>query len=80
MDLERLPVLDVRALTKEQLQRLSELFDETAEMEFERLPEMAECRARASLDEGLAAVLRLPDLSGLRELLASEPVVSNRRL
>ena len=80
VDLERLPVLDVRALTAEQLQRLSELFDEIAEMEFERLPGIAECRARAALDEGLAAVLDLPELTGLRELLATEPVVSNRRL
>ena len=80
VDLERLPVLDVRALTAEQLQRLSELFDEIAEMEFERLPGMAECPARSALDEGLADVLGLPDLTGLRELLATEPVVSNQRL
>ena len=79
-DLEKLPVLDVRRLTAEQLQRLSVLFEEIAEMEFERLPGMAECSARAALDEDLAAVLGLPDLAGLRELLATEPVVSNQRL
>jgi hypothetical protein len=79
-DLEKLPVLDVRTLTAEQLQRLSGLFDEIAVMEFERLPGMAECPARVALDEGLAAVLGLPDLTGLRVLLATEPVVSNRRL
>ena len=78
--MEKLPVLDVRALTTEQLQRLSELFDESAEMEFERLPGMAECPARSALNEGLAAVLGLPDLTGLRKLLATEPVVSNRRI
>ena len=79
-DLQKLPVLDVRTLTAEQLQRLSGLFDEIAEMEFERLPGMAECPARVALDEGLAAVLGLPDLTGLRVLLATEPVVSNQRL
>ena len=79
-DLEKMPVLDVRALTAEQVWRMSGLFDEIAQMEFERLPGMAECPARAALDEGLAAVLELPDLTGLRELLATEPVVSNRRL
>jgi hypothetical protein len=79
-DLEELPVLDVRALTPAQLQALSGLFDEIAEMEFERLPAMAECPARRALDDGLSAILGLPDLSRLRELLASEPVVSNRRL
>ena len=80
VDLEKLPVLDVRALRTGQLQRLSELFDEISKMEFERLPGMVECPARAALDEGLATVLGLPDLAGLRELLATEPVVSNRRL
>ena len=79
-DLEELPVLDVRALTPAQLEALSGLFDEIAEMEFERLPAMAECPARRALDDGLSAILGLPDLSRLRELLASEPVVSNRRL
>ncbi len=33
-----------------------------------------------ALDDGLSAILGLPDLSRLRELLATEPVVSNRRL
>ena len=80
VDLERLPVLDVRALTAEQLQHLWELFGEIAEMEFERLSGRAKCRARAALDEGLAVVLGLPELTGLRELLATEPVVSNQRL
>ena len=79
-DLEKLPVLDVRTLTTEQLERLSGLFDKIAQMEFERLPSMAECAARRELDSGLAAVLGLPDLTGLRELLATEPVVSNHRL
>ena len=79
-DLQKLPVLDVRALTADQLQRLSSLFDKIAQMEFERLPWMAECAARRELDSGLAAVLGLPDLTGLRELLATEPVVSNQRL
>ena len=39
-DLTALPVLDVRALPVEQLQALSALFDDLAEMEFERLPAM----------------------------------------
>ena len=79
-DLQKLPVLDVRALTAEQTQGLIDLFDHIAGMEFARLPEMAECPARRALDNGLSAVLGLPDLSKLRELLATEPVVSNKRL
>ena len=79
-DLEKLPLLDVRALTVEQFHALSGLFDQIAQMEFERLPEMAGCPARRALDDGMSDILRLPDLSRLRELLATEPVVSNKRL
>ena len=79
-DLEQLPVLDLRAIAPEQLQALSQLFDDVAEDEFERLPAMADCAARRRLDDGLSEILSLPDLEGLRRLLASEPVVTNRRL
>ena len=80
VDLEGLPVLDVRAISSSQLKRLARLFDKVAHEEFERLPRMALCPARRSLDDGIARILDLPDLGKLREMLASEPVVSNRRL
>ena len=79
-DLETLPVLDPRRLDPTQVQALSDLFDELAEAEFERLPAMAHDPARAALDAGVSRILGLPDLATLRTLLASEPVVSNRRL
>ena len=79
-DLEELPVLDPRLLSSSQLQGLSDLFDETAAFEFERLPAMAHCPARRALDDGISRILGLPDLAKLRELLASEPVISNRPL
>ena len=75
-----LPVLDVRALTVGQLRGLVDLFEQVEKMEFARLPEMAECPARRAIDDGMSTILGLPDLSGLRELLATEPVVSNERL
>ncbi len=79
-DLAALPVLDIRVLSEQQLSALAALFDELAEAEFARLPDMEDCPARARLDEGLARILELPDLRTLRRLLATEPVVSNRRL
>jgi len=79
-DLEELPVLDPRRLSSSQLQRLSDLFDVLSEEEFERLPGMAHCPTRKRLDDGVSEILGLPDLSTLRDLLASEPVVSNTRL
>ena len=79
-DLKEMPVLDTRRLSASQLQRLSGLFDEMAEAEFERLPGMAGCPARRRLDEGVSDILGLPDMGTLRLLLGSEPVVSNERL
>ena len=79
-DLQELPVVDTRQLEPAQLQVMADLFDEMVEAEFERLPGMAECPSRRSLDDGIARILGLPDLGTLRTLLATEPVVSNRRL
>ena len=79
-DLERLPVLDTSQLSLSQLKAMTDLFDELSEEEFERLPAMRECQSRRALDDGLSCILGLPDLSSLRTLLATEPVVSNRRL
>ena len=79
-DLEELPVLDTRSLSPAQLKGLSDLFDDMEEAEFERLSGMAHCPARQALDAGISRILGLPDLAMLRSLLASEPVVCNRRL
>ena len=72
--------MNPRQLSQSQLQTMSDLFDDMAESEFERLPGMATCQSRRALDDGLSRILGLPDLGTLRLLLASEPVVSNRRL
>ena len=79
-DLAELPGLDLRRLSLAQLEGLSDLFDQLADAEFERLPSIANCPARRSLDDGISRILGLPNLTKLRDLLASEPVVSNRRL
>ena len=79
-DLKGVPVLDPRRLTEHQLVELSDLYDRLACAEFERFPDMVDCPTRTALDEGVADILRLPDLRNLRVLLASEPVICNRRL
>ena len=48
--------------------------------EFHRLPAMHHCPAHRHLDESLAKVLDLPNLTTLRLLLATEPTISNHRL
>ena len=79
-DLQDLPVLDVRRLSPAQRQDLSRLFDQIAETEFQSLPAMHHCSARHALDEALAQILDLPNLTTLRHLLATEPTISNHRL
>ena len=79
-ELEDLPVLDPRQLSAAQLAALADLFDDLADHEFDRLSRMAECPVRAALDTGIADILNLPNPATLRTLLASEPVISNRRL
>ena len=79
-DLQELPVLDLRLLSQEQIRGLSDVFDRLSDAEFERLPGMSDCAARRALDDGLSEIMGLPRLDGLRALLATEPVVSNRRL
>ena len=79
-DLEELPVLDTRQLSQGQRQALADLFDELVGVEFEPLPSMVGCQFRRALDDGLSRILGLPDLAILRGLLASEPVVTNKRL
>ena len=80
VDLKEMPVLDVRAISQKQLRALADSFDELADEEFESLPAMSHCPARRRLDDGISEILGLPDLSVLRRLIASEPVVSNTRL
>jgi hypothetical protein len=79
-DLTQMKVVDLRHLESRKLEAMAQLFDDLAEAEFERLPNMVDCPARRALDDGLSEILGLPNLEGLRRLLASEPVVSNRRL
>ena len=70
-DLQELPVLDVHRLSPAQRQDLSRLFDQIAEAEFQSLPAMHHCPARHALDEALAQILDLPNLTTLRHLLAT---------
>ena len=71
---------DTLLLSEAQLRGLADQLDALADSEFKRLPSMAHCEARRALNEGLSKILGLPDLTTLRTLIATEPVVSNRRL
>ena len=73
-------MLDVKSLTQEQLDALSDGYDRLCEESLLPLPEMGNDQVRAEIDAYVANTLGLPDVTFLRELLAREPVVSLRRL
>jgi hypothetical protein len=75
-----LPVLDLRALSAEQLKQLAAAYDRVAEKELAPIPQMATDAVRAEIDASIAHALHLPDFAVLRAMLAKEPVVCMKRL
>lgn len=78
--LEALPVLDLGGLSAGQLGQLAAAYDEVCRDELRPFPEMAEDPVRARIDAAVAQALGLPDFSGLRVMLAREPVVCLKRI
>ncbi|MCS7066401.1 MAG: hypothetical protein NZL85_09040, partial [Fimbriimonadales bacterium] len=75
-----MPVLDVRALSKRQVDTLARAFDQLAGQALLPLSQMDTDPVRAQIDAAIARALGLGDLSGLRGALAREPVVRLQRL
>lgn len=75
-----MPVLDVRALSAEQLAALADAYDRICDKPLQPFPRMADDEVRAEMDAAIAAALGLPDYGVLRTMLAREPVVSMQRL
>jgi hypothetical protein len=78
--LAAMPVLDVRTLSKKQLNLLSKAYDRVCQSELQPLPNMAQDDVRAEIDKAIANALDLPDFSVLRTMLAREPVVCMKRI
>jgi len=75
-----MPVLDVRALSRRQVNALARAFDALAQQPLQPLSQMGSDPVRAQLDAAVAGALGLGDVSALRVALAREPVVSLRGL
>jgi hypothetical protein len=69
-------VLDVRKVTPSQLKSLATSFDRLKESGLEPYPLMSTDSVRAAMDAAISSALGSPDLSGLRNLLAREPIFS----
>lgn len=78
--LAALPTIDLDSLSSDQLNQLSDAYDDLAHQELQPFPLMHTDKVRAAIDKAVAKSLHLPDFSILRTLLAQEPVVCLRRL
>ncbi len=78
--LAALPVLDLQALSSEQLKELASAYDRLCDKELKPISEMGTDDVRAEIDASIAKVLKLPDVSVLRQMLGREPVVCMKRL
>jgi len=78
--LASMPVVDLDRLSDPRLKSLSQAYDALAEKPLGPFPQMHEDPVRAAIDQAVRKVLRLPDLSILRTLLAQEPVICLKRL
>jgi hypothetical protein len=75
-----MPVLDVRALSAEQIAALAAAYDRVCEQTLQPFPQMADDEVRAEINTAIGTALGLPDYSALRTILGREPVVSMQRL
>ena len=71
---EELRVLDLRALSTEQLQSLDDLWDSVASRSFLTIPEIAVDPLRGEIDAAFADISGVPSLNDLREILSREPM------
>lgn len=75
-----MPVLNVSSLSTETLTLLEEVYDNVAEKEMDAIANLDQDLTRKMIDDSISKVLKIPDLSTIRELLAREPGLSTRRI
>lgn len=75
-----MPVLDVRSLSSQQLRIITKRFDDAAEQRLAPLAQLDSDPARRRIDDVFCEALDLPDISGVRELLAREPGLSAQEI
>jgi hypothetical protein len=76
--IEALPVLDVSALSRDQVRQLAGAYDTIATNEFDTIINMANDPVRSDIDHSFSQILSLPPLNELRAELANEPIIKLR--
>lgn len=75
-----MPVLDVRALSADAIERLAAHYDALCDKTLQALAKLDKDPVRQEIDEALADALGLPDMKPLRQLLAREPGLTGKPL
>jgi hypothetical protein len=70
---QSMPVLDVHALTRNQLRTLSDAYHRLKHDELKPLAQLISDKVRSDIDAVVNQTLRVPDLGPIRELLSREP-------
>lgn len=73
-------ILDVEALPAEAINKLATLFDEICHEPLLPLSQAMVDSNRKKIDQAICEVLKLPDLSLLRRMIANEPIVTMKKL
>jgi hypothetical protein len=77
---ETLRIIDLNALTDEQLHRLDETYQSVCRTSLLPFPMICEDNVRIEIDDSFSDILGLSHLDLIRELLAREPIVSMQPL
>ena len=75
-----MPVLDVRALSKKNLEMLAAAYDAVSDLELLSISQLDTDTNRHQIDDALSKVLAIPQVSRIRELLAREPGLSAKEI
>ncbi|RJT28941.1 hypothetical protein D3227_33195 [Mesorhizobium waimense] len=76
--IQNMPVLDVLALSANQLRTIASAYDKIAGRELSTIVNMAIDPTRIAIDDLFCQVLDIPSVEGLRAELAEEPIIKLR--
>jgi hypothetical protein len=73
---ESMPVLNVRSLSSKQLAKLADSYDSLSTQHLDPVSHLNSDATRLQIDQAISSVLKILDISFVRELLVREPGLS----
>lgn len=77
---EKMPVLNIKKLSKRQTTALVKAYDEVCEEELQPFPYMDTDPVRKKIDEAISSILSFPSTVMISRLLALEPIICGRKI